>query len=59
MNRRRIRAKEKGSNDSIAARKTGGDYFCDYRPRYEETYSIYDKAKKHIKNLKKGVDNQK
>ena len=31
----------------------GGDYFCDYSPRYTEEYSIYEKAKKHAKNLKK------
>lgn len=45
----------------------GGDYFCDYSPRYQEKYSIYDKAKKHakmqkqksIKKLKKVVDNEK
>ena len=75
MNRKRIMVRGKTSNDSIAARETGGDYlcgdrlqsrnvpggtfgdFCDYRPRYEEAYSIYEKAKKHVKNLKKGVDN--
>lgn len=32
---------------------TGGDYFCDYSPRYTDAYSIYEKAKSHARQQKK------
>lgn len=30
-----------------------GRYHNDYSPRYQKPYDIYDKAKQHIKHLKK------
>lgn len=43
--------------------KTGGDttagsirkpvYHNDYGPRYKESYDIYEKAREHIRNLKR------
>lgn len=45
------------SQKNMAAREekefTGGDYFCDYSPRYQETYNIYEKAKFHARKQKK------
>lgn len=32
---------------------SGVDYFCDYSPRYQETYNIYEKAKTHARQQKK------
>ncbi len=31
----------------------GGFHFGDYRPRYQETFDIYEKAKNHIREQKK------
>jgi hypothetical protein len=31
----------------------GGLHFGDYRPRYQETFDIYEKAKNHIREQKK------
>ncbi len=31
---------------------SGVDYFCDYSPRYQETYNIYEKAKIHARQRK-------
>lgn len=31
----------------------GGLHFGDYRPRYKETFDIYEKAKNHIREQKK------
>ena len=31
----------------------GGLHFGDYRPRYQETFDIYEKAKNHIRERKK------
>lgn len=53
-NRKRIRVHKKDQN--ITAGKTqeisGGRYYCDYSPRYEEAYDIYEKAKKHARNIR-------
>ena len=31
----------------------GGFHFGDYRPRYQEPFDIYEKAKNHARNQKK------
>ena len=31
----------------------GGFYFGDYRPRYQESFDIYEKAKEHIRGQKR------
>ena len=36
----------------------GGVYFCDYSPRYQDEYSIYDKAKEHARMQRK-MDSKK
>lgn len=35
----------------------GGLYFGDYRPRYQENFDIYEKAKEHIRGQKRKNDN--
>lgn len=33
-------------------KSSAGRYYCDYSPRYEETYDIYEKAKRHVKQVR-------
>lgn len=36
-----------------------GKYHNDYSPRYQKPYNIYEKAKQHIKDIKKEESHQK
>ena len=51
------RIKKVSSRDKKAAEREkcspGGLHFGDYRPRYKETFDIYEKAKNHIREQKK------
>ena len=59
------RIKKVLSRDKMAAEREkisqGGLHFGDYRPRYQETYDIYEKAKNHVREqknkIKKNVEN--
>lgn len=31
---------------------SSGHYYCDYSPRYQKAYHIYEKAKRHMRQLK-------
>lgn len=42
------------ASDSLES--AGGVYFCDYSPRYQDEYSIYDKAKGHAKRQRKKLE---
>lgn len=65
--RKRLSVNNKGKKTAAGDKERifGGHYHCDYSPRYEEPYDIYQKARKHIqkvkqeekiKKFKKGVD---
>jgi len=51
------RIKKISSRDKKAAKgevtSPGGLHFGDYRPRYKDTYNIYEKAKNHVREQKK------
>ena len=45
------------SRDKTAAKgekaSPGGFHFGDYRPRYQDTFDIYEKAKNHVRKQRK------
>ncbi|MDO4555422.1 MAG: hypothetical protein Q4B70_09790 [Lachnospiraceae bacterium] len=56
MNQERKRKQFKRKNQNITAgtnHDPGGHYFCDYSPRYNEPYDIYEKAIQHVRSRKK------
>ena len=58
MKRKKFRSRSLKEKDAASDlnESAGGDYFCDYSPRYQEKYSIYDKAKAHAKQQRKNVE---
>lgn len=53
MDKKRRRVICKKGNHKTAGEDnltSGGHYFCDYSPRYQEKYNIYEKAKMHMKS---------
>ena len=50
------RIKKVSSRDKKAAEREknsqGGLHFGDYRPRYQENFDIYEKAKNHVREQK-------
>ena len=53
--RNRIRVQKKKEITSAGNKQeiSGGCYYCDYSPRYEDAYDIYEKAKQHARNIRK------
>lgn len=47
-----VNKKEKKTAVEDKERIFGGRYHCDYSPRYEEAYDIYEKARSHMKQMK-------
>ena len=63
--RRKVSILSRKNKAAEGERKSpGGFHFGDYRPRYQDSFDIYEKAKKHVreqkkkdlKNMKKVVD---
>jgi hypothetical protein len=51
----KVTSKSRKQTDTAAGDEkkiSGGHYYCDYSPRYSEDYDIYEKAKKHAREMR-------
>ena len=58
---KRARQQALKKQDVLAAPEADrkGNYHNDYSPRYEKPYDIYEKARSHVKRLKKNQNEMK
>lgn len=50
--RKMVRKKGRHTAGRDNNKSSAGRYYCDYSPRYEEAYDIYEKAKRHVKQVR-------
>lgn len=56
--RKRIRVHKTDQKTAAGNRQeiSGGHYYCDYSPRYEKSFDIYEKAREHSRKIRKRME---